>query len=180
MDAVCRVTHHSPAHAADQEQEINFVWPVERCPLVRGPDKGGSTALTWLDLLLEFYWVLVFKIIVYILLAHLQPHPSTADIQGSLVVNACSSWSQPLVPEIKPLLCEMTLLHVWMCEIHSPRSTNQCLDITQCNCYQMLSPGGWHSTNSPWPIVLLVQNPPLKPTVPSNFTSSKWCGINRK
>jgi len=44
-----QVTHLWP-HAADQEQEINFVWPKivpgrRRCPLVRRPDKGGFTAL---------------------------------------------------------------------------------------------------------------------------------------
>ena len=43
-----QVTHLWPPHAADQEQEISFVWPKivpcrRRCPLVRMLDKGGFT-----------------------------------------------------------------------------------------------------------------------------------------
>ena len=45
------VKHLWSAHAADQEWEINFVWPKivpsRRCPLVRGLDKGGFTVLVF-------------------------------------------------------------------------------------------------------------------------------------
>ena len=46
---VYKVTHPRPAHAAGQEQEINFVQPKispgrRRGPLIQGPDEGGSTS----------------------------------------------------------------------------------------------------------------------------------------
>ena len=44
-----QVTHLWQPQAADQEQEINFVWPKivpdRRCPLVRRPDKGSFVLL---------------------------------------------------------------------------------------------------------------------------------------
>ena len=50
-DPVVHAEHTSPAapvtpHTADEEQEINFVWPKivpgrRSCPLVRRSDKGG-------------------------------------------------------------------------------------------------------------------------------------------
>ena len=45
-----QVTHLWPPQAADQEQEINFVWPKivpdrRKCPLVRRPDEGSFVLL---------------------------------------------------------------------------------------------------------------------------------------